>query len=122
MRISKWIIGTALTSLAFAPFALSQAGFQAAPQTASALPAFTHPQTVNADIAELDYTLNHTLSFSGRFTQFAPDGTVTSTAEFVDDERFPRAPLPRSVAALLRGELTHEQFDAIVARRAAAAG
>ncbi len=54
--------------------------------------------------------------------EFGLDGTVTSTAEFVDDERFPRAPLPRSVAALLRGELTHEQFDAIVARRAAAAG
>ena len=76
MRISKWMIGTALASLALAPVALSQAGFQAAPQTVNAMAAFTHPQTVEADLAELDYTLNHTLSFSGRFTQFAPDGSV----------------------------------------------
>ena len=76
MRVSKWMIGTVLASFALAPIAVSQAGFQPAPQAVNALPAFTHPQTVEADLAELDYTLNHTLSFSGRFTQFAPDGSV----------------------------------------------
>ena len=76
MRISKWMVGTALASLALAPVALSQAGFQAAPQAVNAVPGFTHPQTVEADLAELDYTLNHTLSFSGRFTQYGADGSV----------------------------------------------
>lgn len=52
--------------------------------------------------------------------EFEPDGRVVSRAEFVDDDRFPRSPLPRSVAALLRGELSHDEFAAIVARRAAA--
>ena len=52
--------------------------------------------------------------------EFEPDGNVVTTAELVDDDRFPRSPLPRSVAALLRGELSHDEFAAIVARRAAA--
>ncbi len=79
MRVSKLILGTALVSLMAAPIALSQIGVgQPTAQPVNALPAFTHPQTVEADLAELDYTLNHTLSFSGRFTQFAADGTRDS--------------------------------------------
>ena len=54
-----------------------------------------------------------------RSYEFAPDGSVTSEVHLIDDDRWPRHPLPRSVAALLRGELTHAQFDEIVARRAA---
>lgn len=54
-----------------------------------------------------------------RSYEFEADGTVNTTIELVDDERWPRHPLPRSVAALLHGDITHEQFDEIVARRQA---
>ena len=79
MRLSNWIIGTALTGLVFAPVAISQiSNGQLQARPASVATAFTHPNTVRADLAELDYTLNHTLSFSGRFTQIAADGAVDS--------------------------------------------
>ena len=52
---------------------------QAAPQ---ALPAFTDPRSVPADLARLDAALNGTASFSGRFTQFGADGSrSTGTVE-----------------------------------------
>ncbi len=54
-----------------------------------------------------------------RSYSFEPDGTFTSEIHLMDDDRWPRHPLPRSVIALLRGEITHQQFDEIVARRAA---
>lgn len=54
-----------------------------------------------------------------RSYEFEPDGTVTSEVQLIDDDRWPRHPLPRSVAALLHGHITHEQFDEIVARRQA---
>ncbi len=52
-----------------------------------------------------------------RSYQFAPDGTITSQVRLVDDARWPRSILARSVVALLNGELSHEEFDAIVVRR-----
>jgi len=54
-----------------------------------------------------------------RTYEFADDGTVSSQVHLVDGEAWPRNPLPRSVAALLRGELTFAEFDEIVARKAA---
>ncbi len=54
-----------------------------------------------------------------RTFEFVPDGTVTSTVELVDDPRWPRSPLGRAVLSLLRGELTHREFDAIVERKRA---
>ena len=39
------------------------------------LPAFTHPRTVPADLARIDKALNSTASFSGRFAQYAADGS-----------------------------------------------
>lgn len=51
---------------------------------------------------------------------FEPDGTVTSETLLVDGDAWPRRTLPRSVAALLRGEISHEEFDAIVARKTSA--
>ena len=42
------------------------------------LPAFTSPQNVPADLARVDTALNNTLSFSGRFDQYAADGSVES--------------------------------------------
>lgn len=54
-----------------------------------------------------------------RTYRFHGDGTIESTVELVDDERWPRHPMPRSVVALLRGELSQDEFDAIVARKRA---
>jgi len=42
------------------------------------LPAFTSPQTVPSDLARVDTALNNTLSFSGRFDQYAADGSIES--------------------------------------------
>lgn len=54
-----------------------------------------------------------------RSYRFEADGTVESTMELVDHERFPRHKLPRSVAALMHGDISHDEFEAIVARRRA---
>ncbi len=52
-----------------------------------------------------------------RTYDFTDDGSVTSEAHFVDDPRWPRHPIGRSVVALLNGEISWDQFDEIVARR-----
>jgi len=49
---------------------------------------------------------------------FEADGTVSHEVHLVDDERWPRHPLPRSVVALLNGELSNAEFQAIVDRKA----
>lgn len=38
--------------------------------------AFTDPANVPADLARIDYAMNATKSFSGRFLQYSPDGTT----------------------------------------------
>lgn len=48
---------------------------QSSPAVVVALPVFTHPQSVPADLARIDAVLNNTLSFSGRFTQNSSDGS-----------------------------------------------
>ncbi len=76
MRRKVLVLGTALVSLVAAPWAMSQiSSGQFTAQPAAAPVAFTHPATVEQDLADLDYTMNHTNSFSGTFTQFGPDGT-----------------------------------------------
>ncbi len=55
-----------------------------------------------------------------RTYEFAADGSIASGLDFVDDPRWPRSPVGRAVIALLRGELTHAEFDAIVERKRAA--
>lgn len=68
-----------------APLALpisvsAQQGFSpnARVQSASALPAFTHRETVREDLAIIDGGLNATGSFQGRFTQYGADGSTAS--------------------------------------------
>lgn len=53
-----------------------------------------------------------------RTFDFHPDGSVTSEVHLIDHERWPRSPLPRSVVALLNGEISFDQFEEILARRA----
>lgn len=55
-----------------------------------------------------------------RTYEFASDGAITSDTRLVDDDRWPRSPMPRSVVALLTGELSTSEFNEIVARRQAA--
>lgn len=50
---------------------------------------------------------------------FDSDGTITSETRLIDGDTWPRSPMPRSVVALLSGELTFDQFNEIVARKAA---
>lgn len=52
-----------------------------------------------------------------RTYEFAADGSISSELHLVDDPRWPRNPVPRSVIALLTGELTWDEFNAIVERK-----
>lgn len=61
-----------------APLAFAQNAPQvgwSGPQRVAAAP-FTDPSNVRADLARIDYAMNNTASFSGRFVQTGPDGTV----------------------------------------------
>lgn len=50
---------------------------------------------------------------------FADDGTVQSTVQLVDAPEWPRHPYGRAVHSLMMGELSWEEFGAIVARKTA---
>ncbi len=80
-------------------------------------PVFVSPSLKN----NFDLVANTLLPPGYRTYDFAADGTVTSDVHLVDDPRWPRHPIGRAVASLLRGELSWEQFDEIVARKRAAA-
>lgn len=68
--------------------------------------------------ANFDAEVTTTLPPGWRSYLFHDDGTVSSEEQLVDGDDWPRRSLPRSVAALLRGEISHAEFDAIVARKA----
>ncbi|MEM8923496.1 MAG: metallophosphoesterase [Actinomycetota bacterium] len=50
---------------------------------------------------------------------FGDDGSVASDVHLIDDERWPRRPLGRALTSLFNGELTYDEFNEIVARKAA---
>ncbi len=54
-----------------------------------------------------------------RTFDFGDEGQVTSQLRFTDDERWPRLPYGRAVHGLMTGELTWNEFVAIVARKQA---
>jgi len=56
-----------------------------------------------------------------RTYDFASSGEITSQTHLVDDPRWPRAPLGRAVMSLMTGELSWDEFNAIVARKKASA-
>lgn len=78
-------------------------------------PVFVCPALKN----NFDLTAKTLLPPGYRTYEFGGDGTVSSELQLVDDERWPRHPIGRSVIALLNGEISWEQFDEILARRAA---
>jgi 3',5'-cyclic AMP phosphodiesterase CpdA len=81
-------------------------------------PVFVSPSLKN----NFDLEANTLLPPGYRTYDFLSDGSVTSDMHVVDDPRWPRSPIGRAVASLLRGELSWEQFDEIVARKQAAKG
>lgn len=79
------------------------------------LPVFIGPALKN----NFDLEAETLLPPGWRRYEFKPDGTITSELRLADDPRWPRHPLGRAVIALLSGELTHAEFDAIVNRKRA---
>lgn len=55
-----------------------------------------------------------------RTYEFHPDGSITTEVRLTDDPQWPRHPLGRAVLALMRGELSWDDFNEIVARKRAA--
>ena len=68
------VSATAQVQPNFAPVSAQAPAQQA--QAPGQVPAFTDPQNVPADLARVDAALNNTSSFSGRFAQYAADGSV----------------------------------------------
>ena len=85
------MLAAALT--VFAPLAAIQIAVAqvqpAQPQTAQAQTAmpvqapFTDPANVPADLKRVDYAMNHTASFSGRFAQYAADGSFAQGQVYI---------------------------------------
>lgn len=65
-----------LVGLVALPFAAANTLAHAQQGPQSVAQAFTDPANVPADLQRIDYALNNTGSFSGRFTQHNTDGTV----------------------------------------------
>lgn len=67
-----------ITAAVFGLGVTAIAQVQAAPvQQAQRLPAFTHMAQVEADLGRISAKLNSTASFSGRFAQYASDGSFS---------------------------------------------
>ena len=83
--MKKALLLTAIALTSLGSVALAQVNMEAPrPQMQRApLAAFTSPQTVPADLARVDTALNNTVSFSGRFDQYAADGSVESGQIFL---------------------------------------
>ena len=86
----KKLLITPLVCLSLAPFAAAQVQYQqgqyqqAQPQYAQPLSsAFTDPQNVPADLARVDAAMNSTVSFSGRFAQYASDGSFAQGQVYI---------------------------------------
>jgi len=77
-------------------------------------PVFVSPAFKN----NFDMENETTLPPGYRTYKFFADGTVSSEVHLMEDPRWPRHPLGRAVMALLRGELTFDEFSEIVARKA----
>ena len=77
-----WMIAAVFAGLA--PMATAQIQ-QAQPQfTQPAVQAaFTDPRNVPADLARVDAAMNSTVSFSGRFAQYAADGSFAQGQVYI---------------------------------------
>ena len=73
------MMAAALTILA--PVAMAQ--IQPQTQISAPAPAFTDPRSVPADLARVDAAMNSTTSFSGRFAQYAADGSFAQGQVYI---------------------------------------
>lgn len=79
------------------------------------LPVFVSPALKN----NFDLQAKTMLPPGYRSYEFKADGTVTSNVHLTDDDRWPRQPLGRAVMALMLGEISWGEFEAIVSRKTA---
>ena len=83
--MKKLLIMTA-AFISLAPFAAAQVQgqFQQTQQYAQPVTsAFTDPRNVPADLARVDAAMNSTVSFSGRFAQYASDGSFAQGEVYI---------------------------------------
>ena len=78
----------AATLIMLTPMATAQTRPQSSEtQTVETRPAqqspFTNPQTVPRDLARVDQAMNSTISFSGRFSQYASDGSFAQGQVYI---------------------------------------
>lgn len=73
--MTKWIKFAAIAALPCLMMGGAATAQQATVQAAVQAP-FTDPMSVESDLARIDASLNNTLSFSGRFTQYGADGKM----------------------------------------------
>ena len=79
------------------------------------VPVFVAPSLKN----NFDLAVNTLLPPGYRTYTFADDGTVTSDSHILDDDRWPRHPMPPLVIALFNGEVEWPEFNDILARKRA---
>lgn len=78
------MMAAALTVIA--PVAIAQVNLQPGAQMTAPAPqaaAFTDPRSVPADLARVDASMNSTASFSGRFAQYAADGSFAQGQVYI---------------------------------------
>ena len=75
------MIAAALTALT--PVAMAQIQPQAQISAPAPQAAFTDPRSVPADLARIDSAMNSTASFSGRFAQYAADGSFAQGQVYI---------------------------------------
>lgn len=80
-------------------------------------PVFVAPSLKN----NFDLDANTMLGPGYRTYDFAADGSIRSEIQLIEDDRWPRAPFGRALRSLFNGELTYDEFDAIVERKRAQA-
>lgn len=78
--MKKWLMASALVFATLPALAQSQQGQM---NTVQPVAAFTDPANVRADLARIDYAMNATKTFSGRFVQYAPDGRMDQGNVFI---------------------------------------
>ncbi len=76
------MIAAALTVLT--PVALAQVQPQVQLSAPAPQAAFTDPRSVPADLARIDAAMNSTASFSGRFAQYAADGSFAQGQVYIN--------------------------------------
>jgi len=79
----KKLLMIAAALVVLAPVAIAQVQPQAQLSAPAPQAAFTDPRSVPADLARVDAAMNSTASFSGRFAQYAADGSFAQGQVYI---------------------------------------